>query len=152
MILYTWERTSTRESEKKRQEIGNRRGKRESKDQVENAEGKKEKKLIEETRGRRRGMGLYSYQEGNSDRLSNRGRKSMRKSRRIQNRGKNRLGPSPGETSIEGTNHEEKGKGRAKEEQRKGTIKIWNDQEVEEDRKRQENARCEEQEVENRKK
>jgi hypothetical protein len=56
------------------------------------------------------------------------------------------------EISIEGTNHEEKGKGRAKEEQRKGTIKIWDDQGVEEDRRRQEKARCEEQEVENRKK
>jgi hypothetical protein len=68
-------------------------GKRKSKDKMENAEGKK---LIEETRGRRMGMGLYSYQGGNSDRLSNRERKSMRKSRRIQNRGENRVGPSPG--------------------------------------------------------
>jgi hypothetical protein len=42
------------------------------------------------------GMGLYSYQGGNSDRLSNRKRKSMRKSRRIQNRGENRVGPFPG--------------------------------------------------------
>jgi hypothetical protein len=41
------------------------------------------------------------------------------------------------EISIEGTNHEEKGKGRAKEEQRKVTIKIWDDQGAEEDRKSQ---------------
>jgi hypothetical protein len=36
----------------------------------------------------------------------------------------------PLEISIEGTNHEERGKGRAKEKQRKVTIKIWDDQGV----------------------
>jgi hypothetical protein len=38
----------------------------------------------------------------------------------------------PLEISIEETNHEERGKGRAKEEQKRVTIKIWDDQGVEE--------------------
>jgi hypothetical protein len=52
------------------------------------------------------------------------------------------------EISIERTNQEERGKGRAKEEQRKVTIKIWDDQGVEEDRRRLDKARFVEQEVE----
>jgi hypothetical protein len=78
---------------KRSKKLGTGEVKRKSKDKVENAEGKT---LIEETRGRRRGMGLYSYQGGNSDRLSNREQKSMRKNSRIQKRRKNRVGPSPG--------------------------------------------------------
>jgi hypothetical protein len=39
----------------------------------------------------------------------------------------------PLEISIEGTNHEEKGKGIAKEKQRKVTIKIWDDKGVQEE-------------------
>jgi hypothetical protein len=54
----------------------------------------------------------------------------------------------PLEISIEGTNHKEKEKGRAKEVQREVTIKIWDDQGVEEDRRRLEKARFEEKEVE----
>jgi hypothetical protein len=54
----------------------------------------------------------------------------------------------PLEISIEGTNHKEKGKGRAKEVQRKVTIKILDDQGVEEDRRRLEKTRFEEKEVE----
>jgi hypothetical protein len=50
------------------------------------------------------------------------------------------------EISIEETNHEEMGKGRAKEDQEKVTIKIWDDQGVEEDRRRLEKSRFEEQE------
>jgi DNA primase catalytic subunit len=50
------------------------------------------------------------------------------------------------EISIEETNHEEMGKGRAKEDQKKVTIKIWDDQGVEEDRRRLEKSRFEEQE------
>jgi hypothetical protein len=46
-------------------------------------------------------------------------------------------GHLPVEISIEKTNHEEKGKERAKEKQRKVTIKIWDGQGVEEDRRRQ---------------
>jgi hypothetical protein len=41
-----------------------------------------------------------------------------------------------GEISIEEKNHEQRGKGRAKEEQKKVTIKIWDDQGVEEYRRR----------------
>jgi hypothetical protein len=52
----------------------------------------------------------------------------------------------PLEISIEGTNHKEKRKGRAKEVQRKVTIKILDDQGVEEDRRRLEKARFEEKE------
>ncbi|XP_068907834.1 cilia- and flagella-associated protein 251-like [Tenebrio molitor] len=54
----------------------------------------------------------------------------------------------PLEISIEGTNQEERGKGRAKEKQRKVTIKIWDDQGVEEDRRRLDKARFVEQEIE----
>jgi hypothetical protein len=56
----------------------------------------------------------------------------------------------PLEISIEETNHEERGNGRVKEEQKKVTIKIWDDQGVEEDRTRLEKAKFEEQDVERR--
>jgi hypothetical protein len=52
------------------------------------------------------------------------------------------------EISIEETNSEEMGKGRETEEQKKVTIKIWDDQRLEEDMRRLEKARFEEQEVE----
>jgi hypothetical protein len=39
------------------------------------------------------------------------------------------------EISIEEMNHEERGKGRAKEEQKRVTIKLWDDQGVEEYRR-----------------
>jgi hypothetical protein len=51
------------------------------------------------------------------------------------------------EISIEETNHEEMGKGGAKEEQKNVIIKIWYDQSEEEYRRRLEKARFEEQEV-----
>jgi hypothetical protein len=41
----------------------------------------------------------------------------------------------PLEISIEGTNHKERGKGRAKKKERKVTIKIWDDEGVEENRR-----------------
>jgi hypothetical protein len=56
----------------------------------------------------------------------------------------------PLEISTEETNHEERGNGRVKEEQKKVTIKIWDDQGVEEDRTRLEKAKFEEQDVERR--
>jgi hypothetical protein len=54
----------------------------------------------------------------------------------------------PLEISIEETNNEERGKRRAKEEQKKVTIKIWDEQGVEEYRRRLEKVRFEEQDVE----
>jgi hypothetical protein len=39
----------------------------------------------------------------------------------------------PLEISTEGTNHDERGKGRTKEKQRKVTIKIWDEEGVEEE-------------------
>ncbi|KAJ3632437.1 hypothetical protein MTP99_009448 [Tenebrio molitor] len=54
----------------------------------------------------------------------------------------------PLEITIEGTNHEEKGKGEAREEQKKVTIKVWDEQGVKEYRRRLEEATFEEQEVE----
>jgi hypothetical protein len=50
----------------------------------------------------------------------------------------------PVEISIEEKNHEQRGKGRAKEEQKKVTIKIWDDQGVEEYRRRLEKSKYEE--------
>jgi hypothetical protein len=52
------------------------------------------------------------------------------------------------EISIEETNHEERGKGRAREEQKKVTTKVWDEQEVEEYMRRLEKATFEEQDVE----
>jgi hypothetical protein len=54
----------------------------------------------------------------------------------------------PIEISIEETNNEERGKRRAKEEQKMVTIKIWDEQGVEEYRRRLEKVRFEEQDVE----
>ncbi|KAH0820427.1 hypothetical protein GEV33_002364 [Tenebrio molitor] len=74
----------------------------------------------------------------------------MGKSRRIHNRRERERVESdhlPLEISIE-ANNEERGKGRETEEQKKVTIKIWDDQRVEEDMRRLEKARFEEQEVE----
>jgi hypothetical protein len=51
----------------------------------------------------------------------------------------------PLEITIEGTNHEEKGKGEAS---KKVTIKVWDEQGVKEYRRRLEEATFEEQEVE----
>jgi hypothetical protein len=58
---------------------------------VENAEGKRIMEWIKEIE---RGMDLYRYQGRNSDRLRNSERRSMGKSRRIQNRRENKVGPS----------------------------------------------------------
>jgi hypothetical protein len=54
----------------------------------------------------------------------------------------------PLEITIEGTNHEEKGKGEAREEQKKVTIKVWDEQGVKEYRRRLEEATFKEQEIE----
>jgi hypothetical protein len=56
---------------------------------VENAEGKRLMEWIKEIE---RGMDLYRYQGRNSDRLRNSERRSMGKSRRIQNRRESRVG------------------------------------------------------------
>jgi hypothetical protein len=50
----------------------------------------------------------------------------------------------PLEISIEETNNEARGKRRAKEEQKKVTIKIWDEQGVEEHGRRLEKVRIEE--------
>jgi hypothetical protein len=57
-------------------------------------------------------------------------------------------GHLPLEITLEGTNHEEKGKGGAREEQKKVTIKVWDEQGVEEYKRKLEEATFEEQEVE----
>jgi hypothetical protein len=54
----------------------------------------------------------------------------------------------PLKISTEGTNHAEREKGRAKEEQKKVTIKIWDDQGVENYRRKLEKAIFKDQEVE----
>jgi hypothetical protein len=67
----------------------------------------------------------------------------MGKSRRIQNRRKNSVGPSPARNKYRRNEPGRKGKGRAKEEQMKLAIRIWDDQRVEHYRKRLEEARFE---------
>jgi hypothetical protein len=54
----------------------------------------------------------------------------------------------PLEISIDETNHEKREKRGAKEDQKKVTIKVWHQQEVEEYRRRLEKATFEEQDVE----
>jgi hypothetical protein len=54
----------------------------------------------------------------------------------------------PLEISIDETNHEEREKRGAREDQKKMTIKVWDEQEVEEYRRRLEKVAFEEQDVE----
>jgi Fic family protein len=54
----------------------------------------------------------------------------------------------PLEITIEGTNQEEKEKGRTREEEKKVTVKVWDEQGVKEYRRRLEEATFKEQEIE----
>jgi hypothetical protein len=76
----------------------------------------------------------------------------MGKSRRIHNSRKSRVGPSPAKNKYRRNEPCRKGKrkskGGAKEEQKKVTIKIWDDQGVEKYRRKLEKAIFKDQEVE----
>jgi hypothetical protein len=120
---YTLERVLQRENRKKRsKQLGRGEGGWEKKIQrqggkcrEEETDGIDRRKSMgsierDQTRRRRRGMDLYIQQVGNNDTLRNSERRSMGKSRRIQNRKESRVGPS--RTSFE----EAKGRERIEKE------------------------------------
>jgi endonuclease/exonuclease/phosphatase family metal-dependent hydrolase len=133
-------------------------GKRKSKNKVENAEGKRLMEWIEENGWEILNRNKQGDEEGEWTNIGSRREtvidygneeawklvEEFRVGERVES------DHLPLEISLEETNHEERGNGRVKEEQKKVIIKIWDDQAVEEDRTRLEKARFEEQDVDRR--
>jgi hypothetical protein len=133
-------------------------GKRKTKDKVENAEGKRLIEWIEENGWEVLNGNKQGDEEGEMTYVGSRGETDIdyaivnepawEKVEEFKVGERVDSDHLPLEISIEGTKHEEKGKGEARYEQKKVTVKVWDEQGMKEYRRRLEEATFEEQEVE----
>ncbi|KAJ3633620.1 hypothetical protein MTP99_010558 [Tenebrio molitor] len=109
-------------------------GKTHSKDKVKNAEGKRLMEWMEVLNGNKQGDEEWTYIGSRGGTVIDYGIVYEEAWKRVEEfRTGERVESDhlPLEISIEETNYEERGKGRAKEEQKKVTIKIWDEQGLE---------------------
>jgi hypothetical protein len=133
-------------------------GKRKTKDKVENAEGKRLIEWIEENGWEVLNGNKQGDEEGEMTYVGSRGETDIdyaivnepawEKVEEFKVGERVDSDHLPLEISIEGTKHEEKGKGEARYEQKKVTVKVWDEQGVKEYRRRLEEATFKEQEIE----